>query len=296
MAASRNRRYNQRAKERKKRARATAYLLAALAVAVVLFVVVRDKSQGAAPAQDLLQNGRPVAAAEAAPAATQEPTVTQAPVATQMPTASPDAEKPVVKLPVLRSVPVTGNQIAFTVDDCYLTKNVQKIVDLCESYGVKVTFFPVAQAIKNNPDLWREVYQMGYEIENHTYHHDKHLLDLDDAAIYKEIHEMDKLISRTLGVEYHMRFLRTPGGNARDDARVQSIMADLGYEYMSHWAISGTATKTHLLPDQLKPGQIVLFHATDSDVRKLESVLPIMVERGYQLVTLDALMGMEIGA
>jgi len=90
-----------------------------------------------------------------------------------------------------------------------------------------------------------------------------------------------------------MRFLRTLGGNARKDERVHRAMAELGYEYMAHWSLLGSSTKAGQIPDKLRPGQIILFHATDDDLRKLEYVLPEAVARGYELLTLNELMGLE---
>jgi peptidoglycan/xylan/chitin deacetylase (PgdA/CDA1 family) len=208
------------------------------------------------------------------------------------PTPSPEQPESNM-LPILSTVKTNENMIAITIDDCFQSDNVVEIVRICEAYGAKVTFFPVGRGINNAPGVWKWMHDLGYQIENHTYTHTD-LLKLDEADIREEIIKLSNVINRELGVNYRMRFLRTLGGNARSDERVHKIMRELGYEFMAHWAQTGTgsANTPEAIVNAFKPGRIVLFHTTNTDLQKLREVIPLAVSRGYRLVTLNELLGL----
>lgn len=260
------------------------WLGAMLGVMLVVVIIVVSVRGG--------RNSDEVLAPQVSQTPSEESLVVLTPAPTPQPTPTPT---PIPAMfPVLSQINLsdTGTKIAITVDDCFRTDNVRIIMDMCDELGVKVTFFPVARGVKNDMNLWGEVYQRGFQIENHTYTH-TNLLNVDEETIYNEIHEMEKLINRALGFQYKMRFLRTQGGSARNDERVHKAMGQLGYEFMTHWSISGSDSSSTRTLEKLKPGQILLFHATDSDVEKLQFLMPIMVERGYQLVTLNELLQLQ---
>ena len=196
-------------------------------------------------------------------------------------------------LPVLSTVKTNENMIAITVDDCFQSDNVIEIVRICEANGAKVTFFPVGRGVTSAPGVWKWLYDLGYQIENHTYKHTD-LLKLNEDEIREEIIKLSNVVNRELGVNYRMRFLRTLGGNARNDERVHKIMHELGYEFMAHWAQTGTgvANTPEKIVNAFKPGRIVLFHTTNKDLAKLKEVIPLAVSRGYRLVTLNELLGL----
>jgi peptidoglycan/xylan/chitin deacetylase (PgdA/CDA1 family) len=200
-------------------------------------------------------------------------------------------------LPILSTVKSDENVIAITVDDCFQSNNVVEIVRICEINGAKVTFFPVGRSVTKAPGVWKWLYDLGFQIENHTYSH-KDLLKLNEAEIREEIVKQSHVINKELGVNYHMRFLRTLGGNARSDVRVHRIMYELGYEFMAHWAQTGTgkANTPEAIVNAFKPGRIVLFHTTNTDLEKLREVIPLAVSRGYRLVTLNELLGLAPNA
>jgi len=207
---------------------------------------------------------------------------------------SPTPAQPVNgMLPILSTVKTNENMIAITVDDCFQSDNVIEIVRICEANGAKVTFFPVGRGINSAPGVWKWLYDLGYQIENHTYKHTD-LLKLNEDEIREEIIKLSNVINKELGVNYRMRFLRTLGGNARNDERVHKIMRELGYEFMTHWAQTGTGTANtpEKIVNAFKPGRIILFHTTNKDLAKLREVIPLAVSRGYRLVTLNELLGL----
>ena len=48
-----------------------------------------------------------------------------------------------------------------------------------------------------------------------------------------------------------------------------------------------------MIKNSLEPGKIYLFHTTDADTEKLKTFIPYAVSQGYQLVTMNELLGLE---
>ena len=69
-------------------------------------------------------------------------------------------------------------------------------------------------------------------------------------------------------------------------------MAQLGYLGIANWSVSGTDSDMKHIKASLAPGQIYLFHSTDSDTKKLKEFIPWAVSKGYKLVTLNELFGL----
>ncbi len=190
-------------------------------------------------------------------------------------------------LPVFSGISTEKKQIAITVDDLWQDENVLAILDVCAQTGAKLTFFPIGEAVADNPDLIRKIYEGGHEIENHTYHH-VNLYSLTAEEMCDELIQQNKLVNEALGLDYRMHFLRPRGGNSDYDKRMHNMLSQMGYVGVSHWSLSGTPDmKTWT--SKLGPGDVMLFHATDADAKKLVKLIPKLVEMGYELVTLNEL-------
>lgn len=146
------------------------------------------------------------------------------------PISAPDPTEIPSKLPVVsRHKSPEGKYLALTIDDCYQTKNVRRILELGDQYNAKFTFFPVGQAIKNDPELWKEVYDRGHEIENHTYNHTKLTTLKDDDDIIAEITRLNDAVDKAMGAHYQMHFFRPPEGAGMKAEKLHKLLIGLGY-------------------------------------------------------------------
>lgn len=229
-----------------------------------------------------------------------EPTYTPFPEATFVPEVTGHTEYNITSesskftssLPVYHCPEVAQNRIAITVDDCNEARNVQKIIDLAIRNNAKLTIFPIGNQLSSDvlKEALRNAYNAGFEIENHTMNHvyqDK----LSDEEFFGEVLDQEMAIRRILGVDYKMNFLRLPGGNGEEDPRVHHYLKALGYKCIADWYYSGTDADIYYIQKRLKPGAIYLFHTTDEDYQKLKQFIPYAVSQGYELVTLNELIG-----
>ena len=231
------------------------------------------------------------------PAVTPAPTPspTPKPAARASATARPAGGKvmEVRELPVYWHLKTDKKVIAITVDDCNEYKQLKAILDVCEKNKAKITVFPIGENLRYDgvADQIRRAYRMGMELENHTMTHSR-LYTLDEMGMAKEIYGDELLMSKTLGVRYKMHFVRTRGGDNRDDPRTQSYMASMGYLGMAHWSFVGTQATQEEIRAALKPGAVYLFHTLEADAENLKSFIPYAIKKGYKLVTLNQLLSL----
>ena len=290
----RDERYRRRARKRNRIA-----TIVVLALIVEIFVMIVLLSHGCSSrrgAPDVTsQQTAPVASETPVPEDTPEPTEEPTPVPTSSP--APAAQSFAVNgyLPVYRKLDTKEKIIAITVDDLAQPANLKKICQLAKDYGAKLTLFPVGSMLENAENretVRRAYYELGFEIENHTYGHDK-LYMMSDTEMAESIFKQQQLVSDVLGVNYQMHFLRMPGGNGEADPRTHRYLDRLGYRGILSWSYSGTSTSISDIKKHLKPGSIFLFHTTAKDLKKLNEFIPYAVSQGYRLVTLNELLGFE---
>ncbi len=224
---------------------------------------------------------------------------TAIPTPTPVPTVGPTPQ-PEVYLPVVEHASISEKRIAITIDDLNEVDNLNEIISIAESNNGKLTLFAIGRNVTEKSDLQatlRRAYNNGLcEIENHTYDHAK-LYSMDDAGMAYQIYMTQMAVNKALGIEYEMHFLRMPGGNGEYDLRTHQYLVQLGgYKAIADWTYSGSNASISNIKKNLKPGSIYLFHCKAEDLKKLKEFIPYAVSQGYQLVTLNNLLGYEENA
>ena len=186
------------------------------------------------------------------------------------------------------------NRIAITVDDCYNIENVQTILDLCEQHGIPVTFFVIGSALKmKDAPVWRAAVQAGHEIGNHTWSHAR-LPDLNSRDIKLQLNRTQEKLNVLLGYEYDMQVMRPPYGrlstdpDKKSDMRVVEAIEAAGYVHAVRWDVSQTDPRKAI--KAVQNGSILLYHANKKDVRCLEELIPMLLDKGYACVTVSQLL------
>lgn len=277
-------------------------------VVLILFAVLIAKLFSPAAEDDAVPASAPtqLAASPSSPSATPfpaAPTSSPTEASTQQPAATPPQQQsaraalrpsaaPGGYLPVFAHAKTQEKIIAVTVDDCFQFSNLDKILDYTVTAGGKITIFPIGQNVMKAglQPILRRAYDLGMEFENHSFSHSAfYRLSAEDMA--GEIFNQQRAVSYVLGVDYKMHFMRTRGGDNRNDLRTHQYITKLGYYGMVHWNISGSGTDIKKLCSTIAPGNIYLFHTTDSDTKKLSVFLEYAASQGYQLVTLNEMFG-----
>ncbi len=251
--------------------------------------------------------GAPVPTAEP----TVEPTAVPTPEPTIEPTQAPDesfaaihpeeeieAEATFEYLPVIHHADTTEKRIAITVDDCFQMDNLKTIAKLAIDRGGRLTLFPIGQNVVRDgmSDILKAcVFNYGFEIENHTWSHSR-IFRMSEEDMAAEIWKQRAAVNQALGVNYQEHFFRLMGGDGEYDQRTHNYLRQLGYLGIADWSLSGSDADLERIKSSLAPGKIYLFHTTDADTAKLKEFIPYAVSQGYELVTLNELLGLEANA
>ena len=139
-----------------------------------------------------------------------------------------------------RSMP----RIAITIDDCYDRKHILAAIELCEEYGIPVTFFPIGKALKfADSALWQRALDAGCEIGNHSWGH-TNLTKLSTREIRFQMLRTQQKLDEMLGYHYPMQVMRPPFGST--NSTVSEAVASVGYLHAVKWDVSQTDATLHV--------------------------------------------------
>ena len=193
----------------------------------------------------------------------------------------------------IRNGPRDRKRVAITMDDCYNRGLMREIFDFCQELGVPITFFPLGEQIKQkDAELWKEIAASNCEIGNHTNHH-TNMTAISYNGCCVHIYRTQECLDAVLGYHYGMVSLRPPFGAYRDQGgsamkKIISACKKFGYEHVVLWDVS------QIDPEKAKKdvqnGSILLYHARNKDVKCLKTLIPWLIEEGYELVTVHELL------
>ncbi len=108
-------------------------------------------------------------------------------------------------------------RLAITYDDCQLlTRRVMLQNALMSNPDVRVTLFPVGQALLNNetkqPGIWKWFYSRGHEFGYHSWDHTDPFV-LSDDELLADYDRWENALYQVLGDQPLVRFARPPFGN-----------------------------------------------------------------------------------
>lgn len=170
------------------------------------------------------------------------------------------------KLPIY-SVQTDENKVAISFDAAWGADKTQEIMTICESYGVKATFFLVGFWIEKYPEMVKEIYNRGFEIGIHSNTHPD-MTTLSREKIREELTINIQLIKELTG--YTPKLFRPPYGyynnnliDICDELNLSCIewsVDSLDWKGLSASSIADRVTS------KAKNGSIVLFHNNSDNI------------------------------
>jgi peptidoglycan/xylan/chitin deacetylase (PgdA/CDA1 family) len=181
--------------------------------------------------------------------------------------------------------------VALTFDDGLNPDSVRSILRTLDREGVVATFFPMSDAVRANPDLWRRV-AARHPIGNHTIDH-PNLTRLSRKAIVRQLTVSRDVIERVTGVPM-IPWMRPPYGAWNADVLQASRQA--GYRGIALWDIDTNdwrkPSRTRLIQDatQGRDGSIVLMHTLPNTAEALPAIIDRYRKRGFEFVSIPELL------
>ena len=190
-----------------------------------------------------------------------------------------------------RKIDPAKPMVAITFDDGP-SQHTPPILDVLERFGAVATFYVTGNRVESHREIVQRAYELGNEIASHTWSHPR-LTDLSDDDIRTELRNASNAIESIIGSP--PLNMRPPFGAY--DERVSSTVAEFGLPIIM-WSIDPMDWRTKdadstydFVMGNIRHGDIVLMHdLTESTAEAAVRLIPALIRRGYQLVTVTELM------
>lgn len=179
--------------------------------------------------------------------------------------------------------------VALTFDDGPLTENTTRVLDVLESYGCRATFFIIGNRVESQKDMILRGVELGCEYGNHTWEH-ANLINLSAEEIASQFNMTDDAMNAIVGKKTTLA--RAPYANLNDTVYQNVDKPFIGWSIDTlDWKTRDAQAVTAEILDNVKDGDIILMHDLyDSTAAAVEAVVPELLNRGYQLVTVSEMM------
>ena len=180
-----------------------------------------------------------------------------------------------------------------------------RLLDALKAYDARATFFVLGKFVAGQEALLRRIVAEGHELGNHTFTH-RDPFTLTDDELRGELRRAQTAIEQAAGVR--PRFARPPYGH--DAERFDRVATALDLDTVL-WSVDpedsrhadvermvrATLGTVHVgaivgLHDSWPPGRHSAY-AREPSVRAVETMLPELRARGYELLTLSELLAVS---
>ncbi|HIU90438.1 MAG TPA: polysaccharide deacetylase family protein [Candidatus Fimimonas merdipullorum] len=175
------------------------------------------------------------------------------------------------------SVDRQDNCVALSFDAAWGADKTRKIMDICDDYGVKATFFLVGFWVEKYPELVKEIHLRGFEIGTHSQTH-PHMGKLTEEQCADELQASCKAIFDVTG--QMPTLFRPPYGDYGN--ALMRVCSQLGL-HVVQWSVDSldwqglSAEQIACRVQKAQSGDIILCHNNSDHITE---ALPLMLEWG----------------
>ena len=182
--------------------------------------------------------------------------------------------------------------VALTFDDGPNPNTTPIALELLKKYNAKGTFFMVGKAVAGNEEIIKQVVAEGHQIGNHSWSHPL-LTKISLEQAKSQINDTTEALKKASGQDVHI--MRPPYGgiNAAIQAAVDQSFILWDVDTLD-WKNRNTASIMKEVR-KARPGSIILMHDVhQTSINALPTVLQYLTKQGFELVTIDELMGDQL--
>ncbi len=185
--------------------------------------------------------------------------------------------------------------VALTFDDGPHATLTDQLLDILEENDAVATFFQVAQNLWKDPDAVRRAEAMGCEIGNHSYRH-ANLSKLSADEIAADLQKADNAFIEVLS--HAPTLLRPPYGSMNSAVKTTTGRSIITWSIDTEDWRSRNAEKVIASVQGAGnlDGQVILMHDVHaSTIEAAKTLIPWLIDQGYQLVTITELITLHYG-
>ena len=190
----------------------------------------------------------------------------------------------------------TKKQVALSFDDGPADDYTPQVLEVLKDKNVPAAFFCIGWRVRKNQNIFREVYEAGHVIGNHSFIHTPSFDFFPADKMLNDLQSTDEAIQKVIGLRPGT--FRPPYGvttPAMKKAVARGGYTVIGWNIRSFDTISRDENRLFKkLMRLLKPGGVILLHDTQ---RITLSVLPRFIDaarnEGYEFVRLDKLLNVQ---
>ena len=179
--------------------------------------------------------------------------------------------------------------VALTFDDGPNSTYTPKLLEGLKKRNIHATFFLMGKNIEGKEDLVLQMSRDGHLIGNHTYSHVE-LDKISKEAAKKEILQTNEKICEITGD--YPEFLRPPYGAWQKNLDFYVTMFPVLWDIDTlDWKSKSVDSVLQIISSEMEDGSIILMHdAYESSVEAALKAVDLLLERGYEFVTVDKLL------
>lgn len=180
-------------------------------------------------------------------------------------------------------------KIALTFDDGPHPYYTEQMLDGLKERGVKATFFVMGKKAEENPELIKRMQDEGHLIGNHTYSH-LQLKKGEEEQFKQELQRTSEIIKGITGQE--TEFVRPPFGTWEKRFENELNMFPVLWTIDPlDWSSTDAKGVTKIVVSKARENAIILMHDQyKSTITAALSVIDILLEEGYEFVTVDQIL------
>lgn len=182
-------------------------------------------------------------------------------------------------------------KISFMVNVAWGNKYLIDLLELLKEKNISLTFFLEGRWVENFPELALMVRNAKHEIGNHAYSH-QDMSTISTEEIQMEITKTNEIINRILGVS--PKYFTPPYGSFDQrtiDHAAQHNMTTIMWSLDTiDWRIENPDEIVENIAPNLKNGDIILMHPTNSSLKALPVLIEKAAEKNLQIVNISELL------
>ena len=202
----------------------------------------------------------------------------------------------IIEDPALVAVEERKPMVSLTFDDGP-SRYTDRILDLLEEHGGQATFFVLGYRVENHRDTVQRAWELGSEIASHSWSHAR-LAQLSPEAIVQDLQSTSDAIRSVTG--YSPPIMRPPFGQTSE--LVRNVTEELGYAIVNwnidtlDWRYRDADKIYNTIMNEVEDGSFIVLHDIHTTTAAaMEKVIPSLISKGYQLVTVSELLAYFYG-